>query len=68
LLIDNTGIGRGVYDMLRREGQNPIGLTFTGGDWVHWESDRLRVTVPKATLVSKLVALVHAAIWRCTAT
>jgi hypothetical protein len=59
LLIDNTRVGRGVYDMLRHEGENPIGVTITGGDWVHWESDHRRVTVPKATLVSKLVALVH---------
>jgi hypothetical protein len=59
LLIDNTGVGGGVYDMLRHEGQAPIGVTITGGDRVHWESDHLRVTVPKSVLVSKIVALVN---------
>jgi hypothetical protein len=58
-LIDNTGIGRGIFDLLRHEGQNPIGVTITGGDQVHWEDGHRRVSVPKATLVSKLVALVH---------
>jgi hypothetical protein len=30
LLVDNTWVGRGVYDILRHEGQAPIGVTH------HW--------------------------------
>jgi hypothetical protein len=59
LLVDNTWVDKGVYDMLRHEGQAPIGVTITGGDQVNWEEGHLRVTVPKATLVSKLIALTH---------
>jgi hypothetical protein len=57
LLIDNTGVGRGIYDMLVHEGWSPIGVSITSGDTVHQEGRRF--TVPKATLVSKLIQLVH---------
>jgi hypothetical protein len=59
LLVDNTGIGRGIYDMLTHEGWSPIGITITGGDWPSKEAGGRRYSVPKSTLVSKLVALVY---------
>jgi hypothetical protein len=32
LLVDATGVGRPVLDMMRREGLSPIGITITGGN------------------------------------
>jgi len=57
LLVDNTGVGRGIYDMLVHEGWSPVAVTITGGDRVLQEGRRF--SVPKATLVSKLVQLTH---------
>lgn len=59
LLVDNTGIGRAIFDMLVHAGRSPFGVSISGGDLVHWETGQRRVSVPKATLVSKLVALVQ---------
>jgi hypothetical protein len=59
LIVDFTGVGRGIYDMLVDRGLNPIGLTMTGGFETHRSGGI--VTVPKSTLVSKLVARVHSA-------
>jgi len=58
LIVDFTGVGRGIFDMLVDHGLNPIGVTMTGGFEVHRTGTI--VTVPKSTLVSKLVAKVHA--------
>jgi hypothetical protein len=58
LIVDYTGVGRGIYDMLVDAGLNPTGVTLTGGFNVNWSGDT--VTVPKSTLVSKLVARLHA--------
>jgi hypothetical protein len=58
LVVDFSGVGRGIYDMLVNDGLSPIGVTMTGGLDVHWNGSSL-VTVPKLTLVSKLVARLH---------
>ena len=57
LVVDYSGVGRGVFDMLVDVGLSPIGVTMTGGNDVHWTGGN--ATVPKLTLVSKLVAAVH---------
>jgi hypothetical protein len=57
LVVDFTGVGRGIYDLLVDHGLRPTGVTMTGGIEVHRNGDV--VTVPKSTLVSKLVARVH---------
>ena len=57
LVVDFGGVGRGIYDMLVDAGLDPIGITMTGGFEVHWDGNI--ATVPKSTLVSKLVACLH---------
>ena len=57
LVVDFTGVGRGIFDMLVDRGLNPVGVTMTGGFEVH-RNDTI-VSIPKSTLVSKLVARVH---------
>ena len=59
LVVDFSGVGRGIYDMLVADGLSPIGVTMTGGMDVHWQPGGRIVTVPKLTLVSKLVAKLH---------
>ena len=56
LVIDDGG-SRGVGDMFVDAGLDPIRVSIVSGMDVHWH-DR-RVTVPKATLVSMLVARLH---------
>src|SRR6516162_11675903 len=56
LVIDDGG-SRGVGDMFVDAGLDPIRVSIVHGIDVHWK-DR-RVTVPKATLVSMLVARLH---------
>jgi hypothetical protein len=56
LVIDDGG-SRGVGDMFVDAGLDPIRVSIVSGMDVHWK-DR-RVTVPKATLVSMLVARLH---------
>ncbi len=58
LVVDFTGVGRGIFDMLVDAGLNPIGVTLTGGFDTHWQGTV--VTVPKSTIVSILVARLHA--------
>jgi hypothetical protein len=58
LVVDFTGVGRGIYDLLVDHGLQPIGVAMTGGIEVHRNGNIS--TVPKSTLVSKLVARVHA--------
>jgi hypothetical protein len=57
LVVDFTGVGRGIYDMLVDAGLSPVGVTLTSGFSTNWSGDT--VTVPKSTLVSKLVARLH---------
>src|SRR6516162_10246641 len=56
LVIDDGG-SRGVGDMFVDAGLDPIRVSIVHGMDVHWK-DR-RVTVPKSTLVSMLVARLH---------
>src|SRR6516164_8308951 len=58
LIVDFTGVGRGIFDMLVDAGLSPVGITLTGGFNANWSGDT--ATVPKSTLVSKLVARLHA--------
>jgi hypothetical protein len=57
LVVDFTGVGRGIFDMLIDAGLGPIGVTITSGFNTNWDGNI--VTVPKSTLVSKLVARLH---------
>ena len=58
LVIDYSGIGRAIYDLLVDAGLQPVGVTITGGIDTNW-IDANSVTVPKSTLVSKLVSIAH---------
>lgn len=57
LVVDATGVGRPVVDLLRRYGCNPIGVTITGGDAVARDENGYRV--PKRDLVSILQVLLQ---------
>jgi hypothetical protein len=53
--IDNTGVGRGVFDIFKDGGLNPVGLSITGGASVNrprWDD----VRVPKRELASLVQA------------
>jgi hypothetical protein len=58
LVIDDGG-SRGVGDMFVDAGLDPIRVAIVHGIDVHWSDYGRRVTVPKATLVSALVARLH---------
>jgi hypothetical protein len=53
LVVDRTGVGAPVVDLLVKEGLRPIGVTITGGEVVTGGSGR--VSVPKRELVSAAV-------------
>ncbi len=53
LVVDHTGVGRPVVDLLDDYGVNSIGLTITGGHKSRWITGRA-VTVPKFELISRL--------------
>jgi hypothetical protein len=55
LLIDGTGIGRAMFDLLQDDGLSPISIAITAG--IHVHSEGVRYSVPKSALVSKLMAL-----------
>ncbi|MBI3789940.1 MAG: hypothetical protein HY275_03580 [Gemmatimonadetes bacterium] len=58
LVVDQTGVGRPVMDLLRRGGLRPIGITITAGDkWSHAEGGDYRVS--KLLLVSQLQAMLN---------
>lgn len=62
LVIDHTGVGRGVFDIFRHAGMNIplIGVTITGGSKVHQDQDRpWEFSVPKKDLVSALQVVVQ---------
>jgi hypothetical protein len=52
LVVDATGCGRPVVDMLVQEGLRPIAVTIHGGDQVHRDGRNYRV--PKRDLVGSL--------------
>ena len=55
LVVDHTGVGRPVVDLLRDAGLSPIAVTITGGDAVTSQGQNWRV--PKRDLVGALVVL-----------
>lgn len=50
LLVDQTGVGRAVFDMLMQAGLRPIGITITAGSEAHGDAYR-ELWVPKADLI-----------------
>jgi hypothetical protein len=57
LLVDQTGVGRPVVDMLRASGLHPVAVTITGGDTVTGE--KLELRVPKRDLVTAVQVLLQ---------
>lgn len=57
LILDATGVGKPVVDMLRDRGLNPIGVTITGGHNV--SNSAVGYSVPKRDLVSSLQVALH---------
>lgn len=53
LVVDHTGCGRPVVDMIRESGLDPVAVTITGGDAVNQDGSNIRV--PKRDLVGSLV-------------
>jgi hypothetical protein len=58
LVVDATGVGTAVLDLLVQAKLSPIAVTITGGDKVHREA-RNRYGVPKRELVSYLQVLLQ---------
>lgn len=54
LIVDATGVGRPVIDMIRLEGVHPIAVTITSGNTVHAEG--YEYSVPKIDIVGSLQA------------
>ena len=57
LVVDATGVGTAVVDMLRERGLGPTAITITGGDKVSDDGDNYRV--PKRDLVSVMQVLLQ---------
>jgi hypothetical protein len=55
LVMDLTGVGAPVFDLLRAAGVRPVGITITGGHSVSGTSEHLHV--PKRMLIGTLAAL-----------
>jgi hypothetical protein len=53
MIVDYTGVGRPVVDLLLENDINLIALTITSGHGAHWKFGR-EVTVPKKELVSSV--------------
>lgn len=58
LIVDFTGVGAPVTDLLKSEGLKPVAITITGGNTVH--RDGYKYNVPKRDLVSNLQVLFQA--------
>jgi hypothetical protein len=58
LVVDGTGVGVAVVDMLRDAGLRPVAVSIHGGDTVSGEGDAWRV--PKRDLVSVVAVLLQA--------
>lgn len=59
LVIDQTGVGRPVFDLFSQVGLRPVGITITGGSDFSWvEMSQFRVA--KILLVSVMQSLLHA--------
>ena len=63
LVVDKTGVGTPVVDLLRRYGCSPIAVTITGGDAVTRDGDDWRI--PKRDLVAVLQVLMQEARLKC---
>ncbi|MDP2990144.1 MAG: hypothetical protein Q8O57_06215 [Kiritimatiellota bacterium] len=57
LIVDQTGVGRAVFDMLGEAGLRPIGVTIHGGDKV--TSDDSGYRVPKRELIGTMQAFLQ---------
>jgi hypothetical protein len=57
LVVDMSGVGRPVVDMLREASLRPYAITITGGDTATLEKDGARV--PKRELVTTLQAMLQ---------
>lgn len=57
LIVDKTGVGRPVIEMMEREGLSPIGITVTGGNVVTRDSDGFGYHVPKGHLISAFLIM-----------
>jgi hypothetical protein len=58
LVVDATGVGTAVLDLLRQAKLSPIAITITGGDKVHREN-RNQYSIPKRELVGCLQVLLQ---------
>jgi hypothetical protein len=58
LIVDQTGVGRAVFDMLKDAGLDPIGVSIHGGDTVTHQGAEYRV--PKRDLVATVAVLLQA--------
>jgi hypothetical protein len=58
LVVDATGVGTAVIDLLRQANLRPIAITITGGDKIHRET-KTRYSVPKRELVGCLQVLLQ---------
>jgi len=66
LVIDQTGVGRPVFDMFKSAGLKPVGVTITAGDGWSREGDAYRVS--KLLLVSRLQAALHSGLLHIAST
>ena len=57
LVVDQTGVGRPVFDLVTKAGLEAVGVTITGGDAVTWSRREARVA--KRLLVSTLHATIQ---------
>lgn len=53
LIVDHTGVGRAVVDLIKREGMNPVALTITAGNEPTKEG--MNWHIPKRDLISSLI-------------
>jgi len=58
LVVDCTGVGRPIVDMLRENDLDLLSLTITGGTQCNWRKGK-EVSVPKKELISSLQAVIQ---------
>jgi hypothetical protein len=58
LVVDATGVGTAVIDLLSQANLSPIAMTITGGDKIHREAKN-RYSIPKRELVGCLQVLLQ---------
>jgi hypothetical protein len=64
LLVDKTGVGQAVVDIMRSDGLHPIGITITAGHHVTQVPDGFNV--PKRELITAHLMLMQAGQWKCS--